>query len=544
MLTRQSRTPASFGSPWSPSLSSIRSGYDLASLSGEAPAEGHDTPSTSLQPDSARSFVSSDASTVSGSDPGLPGPWRSSFNAINQDLGFPSRKRSFGDEAYAEASPIINSFESYPNRSFERGTSSCNSVASSFNLYGEPEQTLIFLDWDDTLFPTTELFDRRRLPLTGDVNLDEDLNRELEPWRQALKQFLIEVRRVSDLCVIVTNSKRPWVDQCIKRFFPELQEFIEPKAPEPDASTLSSKLLKDLKDLSGKLSKHHYFRVAPYTKHHSFGSDPNFARSSSMPPRSAKMEVVYANEVQDASASKPSRISSTSSCICAAFGGIWQFLKDAYEDVDGEEERKSPQQQNEEKAREYTLAKRTAMERKAELFYSRYHGQTWKNVLSFGDMHYEHDAVKELPARRQEQRQRIKEQKPLSLGRPRVERLRAKAIVVPGQPTLAGLTLQLQVTRRLLDVFVHHDGALDVDLGSKSDTVEPMAAVAEAVKMPQLATVSLPAHMWNHGSASDNQAEVAASTATELNAMDQIEMIVHEHMQAMSESSKSRNPSM
>ena len=32
-----------------------------------------------------------------------------------------------------------------------------------------PEQTMFFLDWDDTLFPTTELFDRWGLPSTGEL---------------------------------------------------------------------------------------------------------------------------------------------------------------------------------------------------------------------------------------------------------------------------------------------------------------------------------------------------------------------------------------
>ena len=47
---------------------------------------------------------------------------------------------------------------------WHRQSSPCSvlSVASSGHLYAEPGQTLIFLDWDDTLFPCHEIFSKRQ----------------------------------------------------------------------------------------------------------------------------------------------------------------------------------------------------------------------------------------------------------------------------------------------------------------------------------------------------------------------------------------------
>ena len=50
-----------------------------------------------------------------------------------------------------------------PSGAWRRQLSPCSvfSAASSGRLYAEPAQTLIFLDWDDTIFPCTEIFTTR-----------------------------------------------------------------------------------------------------------------------------------------------------------------------------------------------------------------------------------------------------------------------------------------------------------------------------------------------------------------------------------------------
>ena len=60
--------------------------------------------------------------------------------------------------------------------SWHRQLSPCSvlSAASSGRLYAEPAQTLIFLDWDDTIFPCTEIFQKR------------NYSRKTREWTQCL----------------------------------------------------------------------------------------------------------------------------------------------------------------------------------------------------------------------------------------------------------------------------------------------------------------------------------------------------------------------
>lgn len=93
-----------------------------------------------------------------------------------------------------------------------------------------PSQTLLFLDWDDTLFPTTELMDRRRVPEWGH-GAPEEVLADLGAWRVALKDFLLAASAACSRCVILTNAGRPWVDVCIARFAPELIPMFSKSGP-------------------------------------------------------------------------------------------------------------------------------------------------------------------------------------------------------------------------------------------------------------------------------------------------------------------------
>jgi len=293
-----------------------------------------------------------------------------------------------------------------------------HSVASSGLLYAEPTQTLVFLDWDDTLFACTELFERwgldRRLDGTASADddaLPQEVERELEKWRVALEDYLSMVCALSDRCVIVTNSSPQWVENCVSRFAPNLLPFFDGTRRGP--------------------------------------------------------RVAYAGELL-----KKVRLAQDSSGCCCPV--LWHHLKHAL----------APMPTPEERMAELTQAKLLAMRGEANSFYSRYPGQTWKNVISIGDMRYERDAVQELSATRVPAVTR--------------ERLRTKAIVVPVQPSLSQLTVWLRTMQVLLPAFVRFDGDIDVDL---SHTKEPMRALADGLQLPSLAAIVLPARSpsWDEG---------------------------------------------
>jgi len=93
--------------------------------------------------------------------------------------------------------------------------------------WSAPSQTLIFLDWDDTLFPSTALFDGWGLPSRpeawAELELTEEQEQGLARWREVLASYLRVGCSLSTHCVILTNSKRGWVDSCIDRFAPNLR---------------------------------------------------------------------------------------------------------------------------------------------------------------------------------------------------------------------------------------------------------------------------------------------------------------------------------
>jgi len=103
-------------------------------------------------------------------------------------------------------------------------------VADSTLLWADPGQTLIFLDWDDTLFPTTEVFDRWGVPSRpeawGDIKLTPKQELWLQRWQVALFVYLRTACSLSNSCVIVTNALEGWVDKCIDRFAPMLKQLF------------------------------------------------------------------------------------------------------------------------------------------------------------------------------------------------------------------------------------------------------------------------------------------------------------------------------
>mmetsp|Transcript_17719 Transcript_17719/g.37661 ORF Transcript_17719/g.37661 Transcript_17719/m.37661 type:complete len:378 (+) Transcript_17719:46-1179(+) len=102
---------------------------------------------------------------------------------------------------------------------------------SSDVLYADPDQTLLMYDWDDTLFPTAELFDRWGLDSSTEnlqiPPLSDEKEAALEVWQDALVECLTKSCALSSRCVIITNARRPWVTDCIDRFAPRLRPLID-----------------------------------------------------------------------------------------------------------------------------------------------------------------------------------------------------------------------------------------------------------------------------------------------------------------------------
>jgi hypothetical protein len=94
-------------------------------------------------------------------------------------------------------------------------------------------------------------------------------------------------------------------------------------------------------------------------------------------------------------------------------------------------------------------------------FYSRYEGQSWKNIVSVGDQVCEHDACKLVVSQRPKAAQNPAKR----------HKCRVKTIKLLEDPSIEDLVAQLHVVHSWLRGIVTYDGNLDVDLGEDDDTI-------------------------------------------------------------------------
>lgn len=146
-----------------------------------------------------------------------------------QDMRTRSRKVTWQDDNVV--GPLLSYLTEMDSTSTKSQPMSTVLTASSGGCFAEPSQTLIFLDWDDTVFPTTELFHSWRLPHDYNkwesLQLTEEQENVMENWRGVLQEYLGLACSLSSRVVIVTNSQRPWVEKCVEHFAPNIKYLFE-----------------------------------------------------------------------------------------------------------------------------------------------------------------------------------------------------------------------------------------------------------------------------------------------------------------------------
>jgi len=283
---------------------------------------------------------------------------------------------------------------------------------TSWTQFAEPIQTLIFFDWDDTLFPTTELLDRWGLKVTpgqkeaiDEEVLDPDAKAWLGAWRQSVQRLLSVACEASAQCTLVTNSKRPWVEDCIEQFVPNLK--------------------------------------------------PLFSQDNGP-------KVVYAREIlQDLRQKRKKRPAANAT-------PAKHTTPDALD-------------QGFRIREEMTSAKFEAMRCVANKFYKSYEGQSWKNIISFGDMPYEHEAAVELGLRRRA---------------PIAEHLRVKTMLLPAEPKVSELAIRLDFLRMMLPAIVTFNADLQADL---QNSIDPLWTLSKVLCIPELHEIEFLDHAWGEG---------------------------------------------
>eukprot|EP00929_Paragymnodinium_shiwhaense_P037367 TRINITY_DN19923_c0_g1_i1.p1 TRINITY_DN19923_c0_g1~~TRINITY_DN19923_c0_g1_i1.p1 ORF type:complete len:332 (+),score=72.11 TRINITY_DN19923_c0_g1_i1:95-1090(+) len=98
---------------------------------------------------------------------------------------------------------------------------SCKSQDSSAE-YHLPCQTIIILDWDDTLCPSTTCMRTHGLSVLGEPPQGE-VKRQLEALTEEVKLLIEAASQLAEKVVVVTNAEEGWVDLSCKAWLPGLQ---------------------------------------------------------------------------------------------------------------------------------------------------------------------------------------------------------------------------------------------------------------------------------------------------------------------------------
>lgn len=118
-------------------------------------------------------------------------------------------------------------------------------------------------------------------------------------------------------------------------------------------------------------------------------------------------------------------------------------------------------------------AMRTAMNE----FYSRYEGQSWKNVVSIGDALFEHDAIRAV----------VKERPEYTAG----QKCRVKTIKLLEGPSMAGLEAELKVVAAFLRKIVVLNDDMGLDFGADEAIENQLATLLRSeVKAPTIESAS------------------------------------------------------
>lgn len=94
--------------------------------------------------------------------------------------------------------------------------------------WSSPAQTIIILDWDDTLFPSSWLFEEHGVSLASKVSaLSKNMADELCECSKAALQVLRLATTLAASVIILTLAAPPIVERVIANFAPQLNGVLE-----------------------------------------------------------------------------------------------------------------------------------------------------------------------------------------------------------------------------------------------------------------------------------------------------------------------------
>jgi len=110
-----------------------------------------------------------------------------------------------------------------------------------------------------------------------------------------------------------------------------------------------------------------------------------------------------------------------------------------------------------------TETKARAMKTAVTDFYSRYDGQSWKNIISIGDAFFEHDAIRQVTAEH-------------ALNGAVTKKCRTKTLKLLEGPSMNGVLVQLSIIENWLSKIVEFDNNIDIDFSADEDQISQWVA--------------------------------------------------------------------
>lgn len=101
---------------------------------------------------------------------------------------------------------------------------SCKSTDSSAE-YSQPNQTIIILDWDDTMCPSTTCMRHHGLSVLG-APPEGAVAQALEELTVEVQALLEQACELAEKVVIVTNAEEGWIDLSCKAWLPGLWDSL------------------------------------------------------------------------------------------------------------------------------------------------------------------------------------------------------------------------------------------------------------------------------------------------------------------------------
>eukprot|EP00747_Dinoflagellata_sp_TGD_P207115 gnl/TRDRNA2_/TRDRNA2_80727_c0_seq1.p1 gnl/TRDRNA2_/TRDRNA2_80727_c0~~gnl/TRDRNA2_/TRDRNA2_80727_c0_seq1.p1 ORF type:complete len:371 (-),score=75.84 gnl/TRDRNA2_/TRDRNA2_80727_c0_seq1:62-1087(-) len=306
--------------------------------------------------------------------------------------------------------------------------------------FHKPEQTLIVYDWDDTLCPSCWIQDNQ--PPLSFFRPPPRQEKWLGPLRQLEKLvegLLLTSMRLGEV-VIVTNAQEPWVEQSCRNFLPGVEPLLR-KIPVIYAHAVYDEL--GIEEAQGAAAA---------------------SRVQAELNRQATLETSSHSGLPGAFAASPEGGASVGTVLTGGTGGSSPGLSPG--GAPGMYNRGGRRSSERDASAQLTRGttnesvdlevapqrwKEAAFRRELKRFYSRYKNQSWKNIVSVGDSHYERDAIREV-----------------ILGRPtKTKRCRTKTAKMLDEPTIEELIKQVKVIHDGISMMVHYDGNIDIEIDEK-----------------------------------------------------------------------------